>query len=337
MSEYVAKDSRYNDMLYRRCGKSGLLLPEVSLGFWQHFGNSSIYNDCRNIVLRAFDMGITHFDLANNYGNPAGSAERNFGRILAEDLYRYRDEIIITTKAGYDMWTGPYGEWGSRKYLMASIDQSLKRLGVDYVDIFYSHRFDPNTPLEETMGTLDHIVRQGKALYVGISNYSPDMTQKAIHILRDLGTPCLVHQPQYSMLNLEPENGLLNILNEEGVGCVAYQVLSQGLLTDKYINGIPSDSRVAKGVGALVADQITPSLLSCIKKLNEVAIKRGQTLSQMAIAWLLKDSRVTSVILGASKIEQLESNILALKNKDFSIEELKVIEDILNTYKSGLL
>lgn len=337
MKEYIADECRYNDMVYRRCGKTGLRLPEISLGFWQHFSDANIYNDCRNIVLRAFDLGITHFDLANNYGSPAGSAERNFGRILREDLYCYRDELIITTKAGYDMWLGPYGEWGSRKYLIASIDQSLRRLGLDYVDIFYSHRFDPDTPLEETMGALDQIVKQGKALYVGISNYSPEVAKKAIGILRDLGTPCLVHQPQYSMLNRDPENSLLNVLEEEGVGCVAYQVLSQGLLTDKYLHGIPSDSRIAKGVGALKAEQITPDLIKCIQELNNIAIQRGQTLSQMSIAWLLKDPRVTSVILGASRVEQLESNLIALKNKSFTNEELEKIETILSDYKNNKL
>lgn len=337
MKQYIADECRYNDMVYRRCGKSGLCLPEISLGFWQHFSDANIYNNCREIVLRAFDRGITHFDLANNYGYPAGSAECNLGRMLKEDLRNYRDELIISTKAGYDMWPGPYGEWGSRKYLVASIDQSLRRLGLDYVDIFYSHRFDSNTPLEETMGALNQIVRQGKALYVGISNYSPEMAKKAIDILRDLGTPCLVHQPQYSMLNREPENGLLDVLEKEGVGCVAYQVLSQGVLTDKYLHGIPSDSRIAKGVGALKAEQITPDLVKCIQELSDIATQRGQTLSQMSIAWLLKDSRVTSVILGASRIEQLENNLIALKNKSFTNEELEKIENILSDYKNNKL
>ena len=328
---YVADGSRYNRMRYRRCGNSGLLLPEISLGLWQHFSDIDVYADCRKIILRAFDMGITHFDLANNYGQPAGSTETNFGRILKEDLGHYRDEMIITTKAGYDMWPGPYGEWGSRKYLIASLDQSLRRMGLDYVDIFYSHRPDESTPLEETMETLAHIVKQGKALYVGLSNYPPEMTRKAVTFLQEYGVRCLVHQPQYSMLNREPEKGLLKVLTEKKMGCVAFQPLAQGLLTNKYLNGtIPDDSRIHKGVGALKESQLNTTILNGVRLLDLRAAERGQTLAQMALVWLLKKKQITSVLVGASSVKQLEENVAALKNPFFSDEELNKIEKILN-------
>lgn len=332
MSTYIADNNRYTEMVYRRCGKSGLRLPEISLGLWQHFSDASVFTDYRKILLRAFDRGITHFDLANNYGQPAGSTELNFGRILHDDLYRYRDEMVITTKAGYDMWMGPYGEWGSRKYLLASLDQSLQRMRVEYVDIFYSHRPDPDTPLEETMGALDQAVRQGKALYVGLSNYPPEMTRRAVKILKELGTPCLVHQPKYSMFDREPEDGLLPVLEEEGVGCVAFQPLAQGLLTDKYLKGIPTDSRISKGVGALNANQLNAKLISTISALNAVARCRNQSLAQMALVWLLKNDRITSVLIGASHSQQLEDNIQALNHKAFAEEELQDIEHILQAH-----
>ncbi|ADQ19178.1 L-glyceraldehyde 3-phosphate reductase [Leadbetterella byssophila] len=323
-------DSRYDTMKYRRSGKSGLLLPEISLGLWHNFGGVDIYENYREILLTAFDKGITHFDLANNYGPPPGSAEENFGKILKKDLRSYRDELIISSKAGYRMWPGPYGEWGSRKYLISSCDQSLKRMKLDYVDIFYSHRPDPRTPLEETMGALDSIVRQGKAIYVGLSNYDPEQTRQATAILKELGTPCLIHQPKYSMLVRDPENGLLDVLKEKGIGCIPFSPLAQGLLTHKYLNGIPEDSRAAKSTGFLQKEEVTPETIQKIQKLNEVAQRRGQTLAQMAISWLLKDPRITSVLIGASRTSQLLDSLEALKNKEYSNEELVQIEQILN-------
>ena len=326
---YQANPARYEQMEYRRCGKSGLKLSAVSLGLWHNFGGIDVFENYRAILRTAFDNGITHFDLANNYGPPPGSAEENFGEILKKDLLPYRDELIISSKAGYTMWSGPYGDWGSRKYLIASCDQSLKRMGLDYVDIFYSHRPDPNTPLEETMGALDSIVRQGKALYVGISNYSAEDTANASKILKDLGTPCLIHQPKYSMLVRWVEEGLLDILEQEGMGCIPFSPLAQGLLTKKYLKGIPTNSRAAFDHGHLKENQITPELIQKISKLNDLALKRGQTLAQMALAWLLKDERVTSVLIGARTVEQLLDSLQCLKNKDFSEKELNSIEEIL--------
>jgi len=331
---YLANPTRYDssgdyEMEYRRCGNSGLKLPAISLGLWHNFGGIDIFENYRDILRTAFDRGITHFDLANNYGPPPGSAEENFGMIFKKDFLPYRDELIISSKAGYLMWDGPYGEWGSRKYLIASCDQSLKRMGLDYVDIFYSHRPDPNTPLEETMGALDSLVRQGKALYVGISNYSAEDTQKAVAILKRLGTPCLIHQPKYSMLERWVEGGLMNVLENEGVGCIPFSPLAQGLLTDKYLKEIPSGSRATFAHGALLHDQITPELIQKIKKLNDLAQERKQTLAQMALAWLLKDQRVTSVLIGASKVSQLLDSLECLKNKNFSADELRKIEEIL--------
>lgn len=331
---YLANPARYDAtghsaMEYRRCGNSGLRLPAISLGLWHNFGGIDVFENYRDILRTAFDRGITHFDLANNYGPPPGSAEENFGMLFKKDFLPYRDELIISSKAGYLMWDGPYGEWGSRKYLIASCDQSLKRMGLDYVDIFYSHRPDPNTPLEETMGALDSLVRQGKALYVGISNYSAEDTKKAIEILKRLGTPCLIHQPKYSMLERWVEGGLMDVLGDEGVGCIPFSPLAQGLLTDKYLKEIPSGSRATFTHGALLNDQITPELIQKIGKLNAVALERGQTLAQMALAWLLKDQRVTSVLIGASKVSQLLDSLECLKNKNFSEEELIQIDGIL--------
>lgn len=326
---YVANPARYEQMTYRRCGKSGLQLPAISLGLWHNFGGVDIFENYRAILRTAFDAGITHFDLANNYGPPPGSAEENFGVLMKKDFAPYRDELIISSKAGYLMWPGPYGEWGSRKYLISSCDQSLKRMGLDYVDIFYSHRPDPNTPLEETMGALDSIVRQGKALYAGISNYSAEDSVKAIQILKDLGTPCLIHQPKYSMFERWVEGGLMDVLGETGVGCIPFSPLAQGLLTDKYLKEIPADSRAAKSHGFLQTSQITPETLEKIGKLNAIALNRGQTLAQMALAWLLKDARVTSVLIGASRVSQLEDSLKCLENQAFSSEELVQIEGIL--------
>ncbi|TMK33238.1 MAG: L-glyceraldehyde 3-phosphate reductase [Actinobacteria bacterium] len=322
---YVAADDRYDRMRYNRCGRSGLLLPAVSLGLWQNFGHDRPLETSRGIVRRAFDLGVTHFDLANNYGPPYGSAEENFGQLFRSDLAPYRDELIISTKAGYDMWPGPYGEWGSRKYLLASLDQSLGRLGLDYVDIFYSHRFDPETPLEETMGALDRAVRGGKALYAGISSYSAAKTRDAVAILRDLGTPLLIHQPSYSMLNrwIEPE--LLEVLGDEGVGCIVFSPLAQGMLTDKYLDGVPEGSRASRH-GSLSPDLITDQTLAKIRGLNEIAARRGQTLAQMAIAWTLRDPRVTSALVGASSVEQLDANVAAVDNLDFTDDELDEID-----------
>jgi L-glyceraldehyde 3-phosphate reductase len=322
---YVPAADRYEQIPYRRCGRSGIQLPAVSLGLWHNFGHDRPLETQRAIVRRAFDLGVTHFDLANNYGPPAGSAEENFAHLLREDLAPYRDELIVSTKAGYDMWPGPYGEWGSRKHLLASLDQSLRRMGLDYVDIFYSHRFDPETPLEETMGALDTAVRQGKALYVGISSYSAARTEEAVRILRDLGTPLLIHQPSYSLLNRWIEEDLLATLEREGIGCIAFSPLAQGMLTDKYLDGIPEGSRAAEG-RFLTEEMITPEALQHVRALNELARERGQTLAQMAIAWTLRDPRVTSALIGASSVEQLEENLAALDRLDFSGEELARID-----------
>jgi L-glyceraldehyde 3-phosphate reductase len=315
----------YKTMHYRRTGRSGLLLPAISLGLWQNFGNEAPDDRRRAIVLRAFHLGITHFDLANNYGPPPGSAEENFGRILASDLAGHRDELVISTKAGYDMWPGPYGEWGSRKYLLASLDQSLRRMGLEYVDIFYSHRFDPETPLEETMGALDAAVKQGKALYAGISSYSAKRTTEAAAILRRMGTPPLIHQPSYSMLNRWIEGGLLDVLGHEGIGCIVFSPLAQGLLTDRYLSGIPAGSRASLN-GSLSHDMLDESSMSKVRALNDLAKRRGQTLAQMALAWALRDPRVTSALVGASSVAQLEQNVAALDNLQFSAEELAEID-----------
>jgi L-glyceraldehyde 3-phosphate reductase len=322
---YQPADGRYDTMRYRRVGRSGLLLPAISLGLWQNFGGDRPFETQRAIVRRAFDLGITHFDLANNYGPPYGSAEENFGRILATDLRGYRDELVISTKAGYDMWPGPYGDHGSRKYLLASLDQSLERMGLPYVDIFYSHRVDPDTPLEETMGALDTAVRQGKALYAGISSYSPERTRQAAEILRGLGTPLLIHQPSYSMLNRWIEGGLLDTLGEEGIGCIVFSPLAQGLLTDRYLGGVPEGSRAAKP-GTMDRDQLNEETLAKVQALDEVAGRRGQSLAQMAVAWTLRDPRVTSALLGASSVAQLEDNVAALGRLDFGDDELAEID-----------
>jgi L-glyceraldehyde 3-phosphate reductase len=322
-------DNRYDTMVYNRCGRSGLKLPAISLGLWHNFGDMDPLNTARAMIHRAFDLGITHFDLANNYGPPAGAAEENFGRILRQDLGAYRDEMIISTKAGYWMWPGPYGEWGSRKYLIASLDQSLKRMGLDYVDIFYSHRPDPDTPFEETMGALDHVVRQGKALYVGISNYTAEQTHEAAHILRELGTPCLIHQPHYNMFDRWVEEGLLDVLDEEGIGCIPFSPLAQGLLTTKYLDGIPADSRAAKPSSFLKPEHITEEKVTKARKLNAIAEARGQTLVQLALVWVLRRDTVTSALIGASSPEQLEQNVAALDNLTLSADEQRAIEAIL--------
>lgn len=326
---YKPLASRYQSMQYRRCGNSGLKLPEISLGLWHNFGDVDIISNYREILHLAFDNGITHFDLANNYGPPAGSAETNFGRILKQDFKTYRDEMVISTKAGYDMWSGPYGEWGSKKHLIASLDQSLSRMGIPYVDIFYHHRPDPETPLHETMATLDLIVKQGKALYIGLSNYPADLAVDAIAILNELGTPCLIHQPKYSMFERWAERGLLDVLGNHGVGCIPFSPLAQGMLTNKYLNDMPADSRAAKLSGALQQNQLTEKKLIQIKQLNELAIKRGQTLAQMAIAWLLKDHRVTSVLMGVSKPEQLTDALKCQNIPKLTNDELSEIECIL--------
>lgn len=330
---YRAEQSRYSSMKYNRSGRSGLLLPAISLGLWHNFGGVDPYENGRAMLRRAFDLGITHFDLANNYGPPPGSAEEMFGQMLKQDFSPYRDEMIISTKAGYHMWDGPYGEWGSRKYLIASIDQSLKRMGLDYVDIFYSHRPDPNTPLEETMVALDSIVRQGKALYIGISSYSAEETAQAIEILNDLGTPLLIHQPKYSMFDRWIEDGLQDVLQENGVGSIAFCPLAQGLLTNKYLTGVHSDSRAAKatGSGALEENQITEQVITQVRQLQAVANERGQSLAQMALAWVLREGKVTSALIGASKVSQIEENVAALNNLSFTDEELNKIEQILKT------
>jgi L-glyceraldehyde 3-phosphate reductase len=322
---YVAAADRYDSMFYRRCGRSGLELPAVSLGLWQNFGHERPLETSRAIVRRALDLGITHFDLANNYGPPYGSAEENFGRLLATDLAPYRDELVVSTKAGYDMWPGPYGDRGSRKYLLASLDQSLSRLGLDHVDIFYSHRFDPDTPLEETMGALDTVVRQGKALYAGISSYSAEKTREAAAILRGLGTPLLIHQPSYSMLNRWIEPDLLDVLGDEGIGCIAFSPLAQGMLTSRYLDGVPPDSRANRD-GSLSPSLLTDETLAKIRGLNEIASRRGQTLAQLAIAWVLRDERVTSALVGASSVEQLEENLGALERLELSADELTEID-----------
>jgi len=325
---YLPQENRYDSMKYNRCGKWGLKLPAVSLGLWHNFGGVDVFENGRAILHRAFDLGITHFDLANNYGPPPGSAEENFGKILKQDFKAYRDELIISSKAGYLMWPGPYGEWGTRKYVLASLDQSLKRMGLEYVDIFYSHRPDPNTPLEETMMALDRAVRSGKALYAGISNYPADMAKEASKILKELGTPCLIHQPKYSMFVRWVEDGLLDVLEEEGIGCIPFSPLAQGLLTDKYLNGIPEGSRAAKSWGFLHESDVEPAI-GKVQKLNELAKQRGQSLAQMALAWILKDKRITSVLIGASSVQQIDDNVDTLKNLEFSEEELNSIEEII--------
>jgi L-glyceraldehyde 3-phosphate reductase len=322
-------DTRYDAMRYNRCGRSGLQLPAISLGLWHNFGGVDTLENARAMVHRAFDLGITHFDLANNYGPPPGSAEETFGKILRQDLARYRDELIISTKAGWDMWPGPYGDWGSRKYLVASLDQSLKRMGLEYVDIFYHHRPDPETPMEETMAALDHVVRSGKALYVGISSYTPEQTRRASEILRGLGTPCLIHQPSYSMFNRWIEDGLLDVLDEEGIGCIVFSPLAQGLLTDRYLSGIPADSRAAKPHGYLKSTQVTEEKLAKVRELNQMAQVRGQTLAQMALAWVLRHAGMTSALVGASRVHQIEDNVAALENLEFTAQELEAIDGIL--------
>lgn len=326
---YQPVAERYDQMKYRYCGKSGLQLPEISLGLWHNFGHNADLTLGRKILRRAFDLGICHFDLANNYGPPFGSAEENFGRILQKDFLPYRDELLISSKAGWDMWPGPYGNFGSKKYLIASCDQSLKRMGLEYVDIFYHHRPDPNTPLEETMGALAQLHRQGKALYVGISQYSAEDTARAHQILSEMGVPLLIHQPRYSMMDRWVENGLMDVLGQKGIGSIAFSPLEQGLLTDKYLKGIPADSRAAKDGRYLKPEQIAPEKLQMISQLNTIAQKRGQSLAQMAIAWLLKDPRITSVLIGVSKPEQLDDNVAAVKNSSFTSEELAEIEKIL--------
>jgi L-glyceraldehyde 3-phosphate reductase len=324
-TRYVAAEQRYESMQYRRCGRSGLQLPAISLGLWQNFGDDFPLQNSRAILRRAFDLGITHFDLANNYGPPYGSAEKNFGRILAEDFAPYRDELVISTKAGWDMWPGPYGEFGSRKYLLASLDQSLKRMGLDYVDIFYSHRFDPDTPLRETMGALDYAVRSGKARYVGISSYGPQRTREAVDVLRELGTPLLIHQPSYSMLNRWIEDELLDELARDGVGAIVFSPLAQGLLTDRYLDGVGEDSRVKRG-NYFDEQMLSEQNLTNARALNEIAKRRGQSLAQLAIAWALRDERVTSALLGASSVQQLEQNVAALDRRDFDASELAEID-----------
>lgn len=327
---YQPQKHRYQNITYRRCGISGLMLPAISLGLWHNFGYVDKLENCRDILRLAFDSGITHFDLANNYGPPPGSAEENFGTLLKADFSGYRDELIISTKAGYTMWEGPYGDWGSKKYLVSSLDQSLKRMQLDYVDIFYHHRPDPATPLEETMAALDLIVRQGKALYVGLSNYKAEEAARAIQILRGLGTPCLIHQPKYSMFERWVENGLLDVLGKEGVGCIPFSPLAQGLLTDKYLHGIPEGSRASKSHGFLKESHITPEKLGKIQQLHQLAVSRGQSLAQMALAWILKDARVTSVLIGVSKPGQVTDSLECLNNLTFAGEELMRIEQILS-------
>lgn len=329
MTAYRPLDTRYDAMRYNRCGRSGVKLPAISLGLWHNFGGVDMFENGRAMVWRAFDLGITHFDLANNYGPPPGSAEENFSKILRQDFSAYRDELIISSKAGYWMWPGPYGEWGSRKYLISSLDQSLRRMGLEYVDIFYHHRPDPDTPLEEAMQALDQIVRRGKALYVGISSYGAEQTRQAAEILRDLGTPCLIHQPSYSMFNRWIESDLLKVLGEQGIGCIAFSPLQQGLLTDKYLNGIPDGSRASKPHGFLRPEQITEDKLAKVRRLSEVAAARGQTLAQMALAWVLRHREMTSALIGASRVSQIEDAVAALNNLTFSPEELQAIETIL--------
>lgn len=329
MTNYLASPTRYDKMKYNRTGRSGLKLPAISLGWWYNFGGLDVFENGRAIARRAFDMGITHFDLANNYGPPPGSAEENFGRLYEQDFHPYRDELIISTKAGYDMWAGPYGEWGSRKNLLASLDQSLKRMRLDYVDIFYSHRPDHDTPLEETMGALDSAVRQGKALYAGISNYSPEMTRRAAEILREMGTPCLIHQPKYNMFDRWVEAGLLDVLVEEGIGCIVFSPLAQGQLTDRYLKGIPTGARATKTERVWLTPDDVKANLPKVQKLNEIAKKRGQSLAQMALVWVLRKPAVTSALIGASSVKQLEDNLAALDHMEFSEDELNKIEDVL--------
>ncbi len=326
---YVAADDRYGSMLYNRCGRSGVKLPAVSLGLWHNFGGVDDFETGRAIVRRAFDRGVTHFDLANNYGPPPGSAEENFGRMLREDLQPYRDELVISTKAGYVMWPGPYGDWGSRKYLLSSLDRSLQRMGLEYVDIFYSHRPDPETPIEETMGALASAVEQGKALYVGLSNYSAEQTTVACDILAQYGIHCLIHQPRYSMFERWVEGGLLDVLGQRGIGCIPFSPLAQGLLTDRYLDGIPAGSRAAKPHGFLKSEQITDERIGKVRRLNELANRRGQSLAQMALAWVLRDPRITTVLIGASSVAQLDANLDCLKQRSFSSDELAEIEAIL--------
>ncbi|MBL4935680.1 L-glyceraldehyde 3-phosphate reductase [Clostridium sp. YIM B02515] len=327
---YIPAETRYDSMKYRRCGRSGLMLPAISLGLWHNFGNEDSFENGKALIRRAFDLGITHFDLANNYGPPAGAAEENFGKILRQDFENYRDEMVISTKAGHLMWPGPYGDWGSKKYLTASLDQSLRRMGLDYVDIFYHHRPDPNTPLEETIRTLDLLVKQGKALYVGISKYSAEQTKQAIDMFKSLGTPFIIHQTPYSMFDRKAEEELLDLLEQEGIGTIVFKPLYQGVLTDKYLNGIPKDSRAAGNSIFLKKEDITEDKLQKVKKLNEIAKKRNQTLAQMALAWVLRKNVVTSALIGASRIEQIEDNIEALKNLEFSKEEFDNIEKIIS-------
>ncbi len=327
--QYLANADRYQKMEYRRCGNSGLKLPAISLGLWHNFGHIDRLDNARNILRTAFDNGINHFDLANNYGPPSGSAEENFGKIFKDDFIPYRDELVISSKAGWGMWPGPYGDWGSKKYLVASLDQSLQRMGIDYVDIFYHHRPDPDTPLEETMGTLDLMVRQGKALYVGISSYQPAEAAKAIQILKQLGTPCLIHQPKYSMFDRWIEDGLLDVLEENQIGCIPFSPLAQGMLTNKYLKGIPENSRAAKAHGFLKVSDLTDDRLQQINSLNEIAQQRNQSLAQIALAWLLKDKRITTVLIGASSVKQLDDNLACLDNLNFTDAELKLIEVIL--------
>jgi len=327
---YIASETRYDTISYQRTGRSGLKLPRISLGWWYNFGSRDILENSRAIARYAFDHGITHFDLANNYGPPPGSAEETFGKLFKQDFAPYRDELIISTKAGYDMWPGPYGEWGSRKYMLASLDQSLKRMGLEYVDIFYSHRFDPDTPLEETMGALDAAVRQGKALYAGISSYPPEETRKAAQILRALGTPCLIHQPSYNMFDRWVEDGLLDVLTEEGIGCIVFSPLAQGLLTDRYLKGVPEGARASKTERVWLTREDVGQALPKIKELNQIASRRGQQLAQMALAWVLRQPAVTSALVGASSVPQLETNLKALENLEFNAAELQAIEKILS-------
>ncbi|MBP8165345.1 MAG: L-glyceraldehyde 3-phosphate reductase [Anaerolineales bacterium] len=328
---YLPNESRYEQMKYNRSGRTGLRLPAVSLGLWHNFGGVDVYENSRAMVRRAFDLGITHFDLANNYGPPPGSAEETFGQIMQADLRPYRDELVISSKAGYYMWPGPYGEWGSRKYLVSSLDQSLKRMKLDYVDIFYHHRPDPDTPLEETMSALDYVVRSGRALYVGISNYKPEQTRQAAQILKSLGTPCLIHQPSYSMFNRWVEDGLLSVLEDEGIGCIPFSPLAQGLLTDKYLGGIPEGSRASKPHGFLKPANVTDDKLDKVNRLNDLAKRRGQTLAQLALAWVLRQPAVTSVLIGASKVEQIDDAVGTLQNLPLSGEEVQSIENILKS------
>ena len=327
---YIADQSRYDHMTYRRCGNSGLKLPLLSLGLWHNFGGVDHFDTARSLLIQAFDKGITHFDLANNYGPPPGSAETTLGKVLKTDLFPYRDELIISTKAGYDMWPGPYGDWGSKKYLLASLDQSLKRMGLDYVDIFYSHRLDPKTPLEETMEALAQAVRHGKTLYAGISNYPPEQTRQAANLLKQMGVRCLIHQNRYSMFYREPEKELLQTIRETGMGCIAFSPLAQGLLTNRYLVDIPADSRASKSHGFLKSKDITKAVRDKINALNQIASKRGQTLAQMALAWVLRDDLVVSVLIGASKPEQLDENLRILENNEFTADELKMIDSVLS-------